>query len=247
MQAAIIIGIIVGVLVVVGGAILKSPKVKGILGERKVRHVIGKTVEGEQYVINDVLFDTESKSCQIDHIVINRNGVFVIETKNYSGRVYGNDSQHEWTQVLRYGKVKNKFYSPVKQNQTHVYELKKIVGKDTPIKSMVVFVQGNTKYITSEYICPLRDINKTLGNPVGGHLLDKDVMLKINNLILEAKNVSTTSNRQHVKNIKEMKQDIENDICPRCGGKLVLKKSKYGNFYGCENYPKCTFTKKEKK
>ncbi len=150
-------------------------------------------------------------------------------------------------QVLQYGKVKNKFYSPVKQNQTHVYELRKIIGEEAPIKSLVAFVQGNTKYITSKYVCPLRDIKKTLGNPAGGRGLNKEEMSKINGRIMEAKDASTTSNRQHVKSIKAMKQNIENDICPRCGGKLVLKKSKYGNFYGCENYPKCKFTKKEKK
>ena len=48
------------------------------------------------------------KTSQIDHIVINSEGVFVIETKNYAGRIYGNDNQLEWTQVLVYGKVKNK-------------------------------------------------------------------------------------------------------------------------------------------
>ena len=113
---------IIVILLAAAYSILRTPKMKGIIGERKVRREIGKTKEGIRYVLNDVLFDTDNKSCQIDHIVINENGVFVIETKNYSGRVYGTDQQHEWTQVLKYGKVKNKFYSPVKQNQTHIYE-----------------------------------------------------------------------------------------------------------------------------
>ena len=37
---------------------------------------------------------------------------------------------------------------------------------------------------------------------------------------------------------------IARNICPRCGGKLVLRYGKYGQFYGCENYPNCKFVKK---
>ena len=35
---------------------------------------------------------------------------------------------------------------------------------------------------------------------------------------------------------------IKGNICPRCGGTLVLRKGKYGTFYGCSNYPKCRYT-----
>ena len=89
-------------------------------------------------------------SCQIDHILVNPNGVFVIETKNYSGDIYGSDEQREWTRVLAYGKVKNKIYNPVKQNNTHLYRLRKILPKDFPLVSVVVFVQNNTQHINSK-------------------------------------------------------------------------------------------------
>lgn len=236
--------VVIAILVVVSGAVLRTPEVKGILGERKVRRKVGKTKEGVQYVLNDVLFDTENKSCQIDHIVINENGVFVIETKNYSGRIYGTDGQHEWTQVLQYGKVKNKLYNPVKQNQTHIYELQKIIGKEAPIKSLIVFVQNNTKYINSKYVFSLNEIKKIINQPISNTTLTAENMSGINDLILNSKNNSDTTNRQHVKNIHRMKENIANNICPRCGGKLILKKSKYGDFYGCEHYPACKFTKK---
>ena len=32
--------------------------------------------------------------------------------------------------------------------------------------------------------------------------------------------------------------------CPKCGSNLKIKLGKYGKFYGCSNYPKCTFTQK---
>ena len=88
----------------------RTPKGKGIYGEFKIKCKIGKTKPNIQYVFNNYKVVIDGKSSQIDHIVVNKNGVFVIETKNYAGRIYGNDNQLEWTQVLAYGKVKNKFY-----------------------------------------------------------------------------------------------------------------------------------------
>ena len=88
---------------------LETPQFKGWLGEFMVKVTIGKNKPSEKYVINNLkLRVDEQKTSQIDHIVINPNGVFIIETKNYSGRIYGQESQLEWTQVLGYGKIKNK-------------------------------------------------------------------------------------------------------------------------------------------
>ena len=52
------------------------------------------------------------------------------------------------------------------------------------------------------------------------------------------------SNREHVRNIKNMKKDIDLNICPRCGSNLVLRRGIGKKFYGCSTYPKCKFTKK---
>lgn len=87
----------------------------GSEGERIVGRFIGETIPGLQYVINNLILEVEEgKTSQIDHIVINKRGIFVIETKNYSGMIYGTENQLEWTQVLNYGKVKNHFYNPIK-------------------------------------------------------------------------------------------------------------------------------------
>ena len=34
------------------------------------------------------------------------------------------------------------------------------------------------------------------------------------------------------------------DGCPRCGGLLIKKRGKYGEFVGCSNFPKCRYTRK---
>lgn len=66
----------------------KSVEEIGAEGEAAVADIIGETKEGVRYVLNDYMVEDEGKSSQIDHILINKYGVFVIETKNYSGRIY---------------------------------------------------------------------------------------------------------------------------------------------------------------
>lgn len=42
---------------------------------------------------------------------------------------------------------------------------------------------------------------------------------------------------------KKIEDDNKNFICPECGGELVLRKGRRGEFYGCSNYPKCRYTR----
>ena len=120
-----VIAIVITIIVIaIIGKKTYSPESKGERGENRVAKILGDTISGEQYVINDLLFQDENgQSCQIDHIFINKFGIWVIETKNYTGNIYGQENQREWTQVLAYGNEKNKFYNPIKQNATHIYHL----------------------------------------------------------------------------------------------------------------------------
>jgi hypothetical protein len=188
-----------------------------------VRRVLGKTEEGKQYVINDYIIEMDGKSSQIDHILINRYGIFVIETKNYSGRIYGNDNQQEWTQVLQYGKVKHKLYNPVKQNATHIYRLKTVLG-NAPFHSVVVFTQNNTHYITSDSTIPLRKLKGVISR--GAPVLQPADMERIFATLTEHR--SSISTRQHVQNIRSQSAAIESNICPRCGSPLAKRNGQYG-------------------
>lgn len=212
---------------------------RGQYGENVVRKVIGATIENEQYVINDLILINEGKSSQIDHIVINPRGVFVIETKNYSGDIYGDENQREWTQVLAYGNVKEKLYNPLKQNATHVYNVKKIVG-NLPVRSLVVFVQNNTRNVNAENVIPLFKLKSVLDT--GESVISAEQMAKAYEALVAER--TELSIEEHVENIKQRRQDLANGICPRCGGRLVLRNGKYGEFYGCSNYPKCKFKMK---
>lgn len=101
--------------------LLRTPAGRGRIGEFKVKMIIGKNKKGYRYVINDLrIRSNDGKTSQIDHVVIQANGVFVIETKNYSGKIYGDAQQREWTQVLQYGKVKKILQSNQAKHNPHL-------------------------------------------------------------------------------------------------------------------------------
>ena len=244
MNTELIVVSIIAALIFIGIVFIRTPQGRGMVGELVVKIILGKTKEGEKYVINNLMLVDNGKSSQIDHILINQNGVFVIETKNYSGRIYGNENQQEWTQVLSYGRIKNKLYNPIKQNATHIFRLKKLLPQETYISSVVVFVQNNTKYIQAQGVLNLMQLAEYI-RANNGHTLTLNEMSNVYDLLLKAKTECAVTNEEHIAKIQLMKENIQNNICPRCGGNLVERNGKYGKFYGCENYPKCKFIKKE--
>ena len=130
-----------------------SPEHKGEIGEDIVKKATRKRIMSYSREIHDFNMNEENGTkCQIDHIILRENGIFVIETKNYSGMIFGTEEQKYWTQVLSYGKVKNHFYSPVRQNRRHIYKLKEILGDDAPLFSVVVFTNGDISNIKSSEV-----------------------------------------------------------------------------------------------
>lgn len=78
---------IVGIILFITLAIfikLKMPMWKGKYSEKLVYNEILELPE-EYFIFNDLLFDSNGRSTQIDHIVVSPYGVFVIETKGYKG------------------------------------------------------------------------------------------------------------------------------------------------------------------
>ena len=226
--------------------ILRTPTGKGWLGETIIKIAIGKNGYDEKknhYVIHDLIIEVApGKTSQIDHIVINQNGIFVIETKNYSGRIYGTETQHEWTQVLQYGKIKNRFYNPVKQNATHIYRLEKLLETNLPIYSVVVFIQANIDNVRASNVIPCKNLRFFLKIHTSTSI-SPEKMKETYQKILEIKENSTVTAQEHIMNIYTMQEKVKYNICPRCNGNLVLRHGKYSDFMGCENFPNCRFRK----
>ncbi len=114
------------------------PILKGKIGEKGVRGHLSKLPQ-EYKVLHDLMLKTATGTSQIDHAVISPYGIFVIETKNYDGWIYGDDHEQYWTQVIF--KKKSRFYNPVRQNYGHIMALRETLKDFSEIEyhSFVAF------------------------------------------------------------------------------------------------------------
>ena len=101
----------------------------------------------DYHLMNHVTLRMEDGTTQIDHILVSRFGVFVIETKDYKGWIFANARQANWAQVLF--KVKFKFQNPILQNFRHVRAVQDLLDFLPPdaVKSVVVFT-GEAEFKT---------------------------------------------------------------------------------------------------
>ena len=133
---------VVPIILIIGA--LKTPKVKGMIGELFVK-LSAKTQLPEDiyHPIHNVTLPTADGTTQIDHIFVSKYGVFVVETKNMKGWIFGSVKQASWTQQIY--RVKNKFQNPLRQNYKHVKTLEAAldIPSDT-IKSIVAFTGAST-------------------------------------------------------------------------------------------------------
>jgi hypothetical protein len=77
---------------------------------------------GSYHLLNNVTLKVDDGTTQVDHVLVSRYGVFVIETKHYSGWIFGDAHTREWTQttISRFGPNKYKFMNPLHQNYKHI-------------------------------------------------------------------------------------------------------------------------------
>ena len=99
------------------------------------------------HLLNNITLKTVNGTTQIDHILVSRYGVFVIETKHYSGWLFGGATSKEWTQVI-YG-TKHRFQNPLHQNYKHLKAVQELLDFLTPeqVIGLVVFT-GDAEFKT---------------------------------------------------------------------------------------------------
>ena len=215
------------------------------MGEKHVVNIL-KSLPQNYYVINNVIVPNRQGTSQIDHVVVSTYGIFVIETKNYSGWVFGSENSEKWKETFRTTKGCY-FRNPIKQNWGHVYALAEYLNLSKRVfKAIVVFsnkallkVDATTPVI---YMYQLKDHILSYSQEI---IPAQDVEM-LYNRINKANLVGTDMGNKHVhsvqNNIGMQRIAIQQGKCPRCRGDLVLRNGRYGAFYGCSNYPSCKFT-----
>ena len=201
---------------------------------------------------NVYLPTSDGKTTEIDILYVTRKGIFVLECKNYSGWIFGREDQPYWTQSLYRGRgwfggkklETHSFYNPVWQNKTHMSVLRQVVGEEVPLYSVIVFsdhcrlqkvrVRKRHAAVCQEKNLP-RQIRK-IWRRHRLHLTDEEVA-RVVRRIQDCRREGRDVERSHIKDVRT------GGICPLCGGKLVLRNSPHGRFYGCSHYPRCRYTR----
>ena len=213
----------------------------------------------------------EGETTEIDLLFITKKGIFVIESKNYSGWIFGAEKDRYWTASLPSGE-KNRFFNPILQNKGHIVHLKEYLNRDIPYYSIVVFSNRcELKKITllsdDAVVIKRDDIIRTVKKICDESpdiLTDEDID-NICSRLSDNTNVGDEIKQKHIEDIErrynsdaaETESDTGTDkteipsgasdmLCPRCGSKLVLRTARKGEntgqqFYGCSSFPKCRY------
>ena len=235
-------------------------ELNGSFGEHLTK-VFAKTFT-DALVLHDILIDgDENGTSQIDLIMIGVKGIYVVEVKSFAENavIYGDGKKSKWYYYL--GGKKYDIYSPLKQNAKHIEYLQSflcnfgnipyfnvvtMMCKDYKINNINPDPDNITSVVCTSLPAMMRGIYKIADNKPD--VLDESTKQKIYDYISQNQYQGKEKRLEHkekVKSIKREQEEIANqNLCPYCKAPLILRKGKYGDFYGCSNYPKCRYTKK---
>lgn len=113
---------------------------KGNYGEFLTFLILERLKPHKRILTNLYIPKEDGTTTEIDLLMIIKSGIYVFESKNYSGWIFGDDKSKYWTQTLKGGK-KSKFINPIIQNRAHISALKKVFDKvnEETIYSVIVF------------------------------------------------------------------------------------------------------------
>ncbi|MCY6485049.1 nuclease-related domain-containing protein [Clostridium aestuarii] len=181
---------------------LNKSKIKGHIGEIKIRLLLLKLNPLKYKIINDVLLKKRTGyTTQIDHVVISRYGIFVIETKNYKGWVYGNKNDEKWIQSFRTSQYK--FYSPIKQNEAHIDALKYLLKRRINFRSIIVFSDEAVLKNKIYNVVNNKELLKTI-KKYNKPVLSRKEVRHMYKTIKKSDIKSNKARRSHVKRVKKI-------------------------------------------
>jgi restriction system protein len=219
---------------------------RGWFGEKKAAFNMWLSLDSSTYRrFHDVIIPSRNGTTQIDHLLVSPYGLFIVETKNKKGWIFGSGDQPKWTQTL-YGK-KYSFQNPIRQTFRQKKVLSEFLGvKESMIQSVIYFV-GDCKFKTQ---LPANVISSGLGRYIKrfvNRIIMPEEIHRIVETLHQHLSESSLTTRDHVRSLRE--RHSSTTVCPKCGSNLVVRIAKKGpnagsKFFGCENYPRCRFTKK---
>jgi len=227
------------------------PFFRWISGEDRVANTLESLQRSsEKYqLFNNVILRTPDGTTQIDHILISPYGVFVIETKDFKGWIFGNGHQKRWTQSLigpGYSSIKYQFQNPVRQNYKHVRAVQDFLGINPKTIFNVVVFTGNSTFMTEmpENVMKLYDLLPYIKSHTE-ILFNTEKSKELTQKLRDYMEHASFNEESHMENLV---QNLKHPICPKCGKPMILRMARKGpgagsEFWGCPNFPSCKITK----
>lgn len=167
---------------------------------------------GAKFLFNIYIPKGNGETTEIDVLMIFSKGVFVFESKNYSGWIFGSEGRKNWYQTLPTGRGKSHkeyFYNPIMQNRSHMRWLKAYLGEQIPIWSIIVFSDRCTLksiQITSNDICVINRCNvasavSAMCNQMPGGFLNESKIAHLYGKLYPCTQVDAMVKAQHIANI----------------------------------------------
>lgn len=226
-------------------------KSRGTVGEYRTDYVLNNDALKElSYLrtISNVYVENNGNYTEIDVIALTEKGIYVMESKNYKGWIYGRAEDTNWTQCFKNGE-KYKFYNPVKQNEGHINKLSQYLGVDKDkMFSFIIFSDlGTLKSVPAptSNMCIINRYN--LLWVMKSELNRRPTIFtrrEINELYAKLLPLTQKTEAEKQQHIDRVKGYTTGDICPYCQKPLRLINGPYGKFYGCTGYPNCKFKRK---
>ncbi|MDH2432760.1 NERD domain-containing protein [Pokkaliibacter sp. MBI-7] len=249
--------------------LLRQPWCKGMLGEAAINRALRRQLDTRHYhLLHNVTLRTDEGSTQIDHILVSVFGVFVIETKNMQGWIFGDRQQAQWTQQLY--RHKSHFQNPLRQNYKHVKALQQVLELDMAhLHSVVVFTSAASfkTAMPDNVLCGTTALVRYIRSKQQRILEEAQVQDIYEQLQQQRLAPTLTTHRQHVRQLKARQRrepELRDAVavpsepstnvghppllagCQRCGAELIERESKRGihagqRFLGCSRYPQCRY------
>jgi len=229
--------------------VLRSAWFKGRLGESKVNVGTGLLLDRGVYrLIKNVTLPVGDGTTQIDQLVVSPYGIFVIETKNMKGWIFGDPYQPQWTQqIYRY---KERFQNPLRQNYKHVKAVQELLGLEPhQVFNVVVFVGDSTikTQMPPEVVQGVFALSKFIKSKRVPVLAEHELPGLIDRLLDQRLDPGLGTNFSHIRNVKRQasSSEVDANICPRCGAAMVERTNRRSGerFLGCKRYPQCKGTR----
>ncbi len=202
----IMLGVVVALVI-----FFKSPVFKGWVGEKSVQLVVSIGLDKTVYHgIQNVTISDGHGTTQIDHVYISRYGIFVLETKNYKGWIFGSPNDRNWTQKLF--KNSYRFQNPLWQNKKHIRCLSQLLElAEDKFHSVIVFCPD------AEFKTQMPDNVVYSGKPLCHYIKsfqnvlfdDQQVLAIRDNILLKRYEPNGKTHKQHVRYLKEKHSKAE--------------------------------------